>query len=148
VRRAVPLLVAVALAAGCGGSDAPLSQTEFAARANAICRDLYRHLNTLPDPRDSVTLADVMTEGRSYTEDALDDFDDLEPPASARAAFDGFLARIRDEVKLMEEVKDAAEANDLPKAMRVANRGTTLDAQANAAASRAGLKVCARPLPR
>jgi hypothetical protein len=143
VRRAVPLLVAVALAAGCGGGNARLSQAEFSAKGNAICRDLYRHLNAMTGPSDSETLAGVMKKGRGYTEDAIDDLEDLEPPATAEAAFEQFLARIRDEAKLMQDVQDAAEANDLPKAMREADRGTNLDEQANAAASKAGLKVCA-----
>jgi hypothetical protein len=48
----------------------------------------------------------------------------------------------------MQDVENAAEANDLPKALREANRGTKLDEQANAAAAKAGLRVCARSSPR
>jgi hypothetical protein len=147
VRRAVPLLVAAALAAGCGGAggSTPLSRAEFAAKGNAICRDLFRRLKAMPEPRNAETLADVMKQGRAHTEDAIETLDDLEPPAAAKASFETFLARIHDEVELMRAVQDAAEANDLPKATREAGRGTTLDRQANAAASKAGLKVCAQP---
>jgi len=148
VRRAVPLLVAVALAGGCGGGKERLSQAEFAAKGNAICRDLFRELNAMPGPRDSATLAGMMKRLRGHTEDAIDDLEDLAPPATAEAAFGEFLARIRDEAKVMQDVQDAAEANDLPKAMREANRGTKLDGQANAAAAKAGLKVCAQSSPR
>jgi hypothetical protein len=102
----------------------------------------------MSEPRDGESLASTMEEARGHTEDAIGDLEDLEPPAAAKAAFEEFLARIRDEVQLMQDVQDAAEANDLPKAMHEANRGTKLDEQANAAASKAGLKVCARSSPR
>jgi hypothetical protein len=148
VRRAVPLLVAAALAAGCGGGSAPLSQAEFATKGNAICRDLYRKLKAMPEPTDGDSLASTMERARGHTEDAIGALDELEPPAAARASFDEFLARVRDEVELMQDVQNAAEANDLPKALREANRGTKLDEQANAAAAKAGLRVCARSSPR
>jgi hypothetical protein len=144
VRRAVPPLVAVALAAGCGGGDAPLSRAEFVAKGNAICRDLYRRLEAMPEPRDGDSLASTMQTARGHTEDAIDELDDLHPPESARASFELFLARVRDEVQLMQDVQDAAESNDLPKAARAAARGTKLDRQANAAAARAGVRVCAQ----
>ncbi|HEY3183900.1 MAG TPA: hypothetical protein VGJ77_13750 [Gaiellaceae bacterium] len=144
MRRAVPLLVAAALAAGCGGGGTPLSRPEFAAQGNAICRDLYRKLEAMPEPRDGDSLASTMEKARGHTEDAIDALDDLEPPETAKASFEVFLARVRDELALMEDVQDAAEENDLPKALRKANRGTRLDEQASAAAAKAGLKVCAR----
>jgi hypothetical protein len=148
LRRALPLLAAAALAAGCGGGSATLTPAEFAAKGNAICRDLYRQLQGLPKPRDGDSLASTMEKARGQTEDAIDALDDLDPPSSAKAPFEVFLARVRDEVELMRDVQDAAEANDLPKAMREADRGTKLDEQANAAASKAGLKVCAQSSPR
>jgi hypothetical protein len=147
VRRAVPLLAAAALAAGCGGGSAPLSPAEFAAKGNAICRDLYRQLEGMSEPRDGDSLASTMEKARGHTEDAIDALDELEPPKAAKAPFELFLVRVRDEVELMRDVQDAAQANDLPKAMREADRGTKLDQQANAAASKAGLEVCARSSP-
>jgi len=144
VRRTLPLLVAVVLAAGCGGDEKPLSQAEFTAQGNAICRELYRQLEAMPEPRGAETLASTMEKARGYTEDAIDELDDLGPPPTAEPSFELFLDRVRDEAKLMQDVQDAAEANDLPKAARVADRGTKLDQQANVAASKAGLKVCAQ----
>lgn len=138
------LLAACALMAGCGGSDdhsttATLSQSEFVAKATAICKPANQRIEAAankylgsggpPTPQEfeQFASASVIPE----TQNVIDALKGLTPPSDRAQAHDALLAEL-------QSVNDRLKAN--PQALT--QQGDPF-AKANQLAKQAGLDVCA-----
>lgn len=138
------LLATGALVVGCGGSDdnsttATLSQSEFVAKATAICKPAnqrieaaaHKYLGTggppTPQAFEQFATAAVIPE----TQTVIDEFNALTPPADSAQAYDAMVAEL-------QSVNDRLKAN--PQAL--SQQGDPF-AKANQLARQTGLDVCA-----
>lgn len=116
---AASLLAAAALT-GCGplgdddGGGTALTEEEFSARGDEICRAAQQRVAEIQrDPpssrEDSIRFTDSLLE---VFENEVAELDALEPPAETREAFERYLDARREAIDLLEEGRDAAEADD------------------------------------
>jgi len=116
---ATPLMAAAALA-GCGplGDDgeggAALTEEEFAARGDEICRAAQEQVAEVQrDPpasrEDSIRFTEELI---AVFEDEIAELEALEPPDDRGEAFDRYMEARRETVELLEQGRDAAEEND------------------------------------
>jgi hypothetical protein len=148
---ATPLLAAAALA-GCGplgdddAGDATLTEEEFAARGDEICRAARERVADVQrDPptsrQDSIRFAASLIE---VFESEVSELEALDPPDESGEAFARYLEARREAIDALAEGREAAEANDAE---------GYADAQAEVASSQveraelarqAGLSECSR----
>lgn len=145
MRRAFLLLSTVALVAACGSGSSRLSHADFVQKGNAICTAYYKKLNALPQVSSPDQLVGFIDRAQGYTNTAITDLDKLEAPKNDEGSFDAFLAQVRAEVKLEDELRAAAKQKDNAKLQAVGRRGDAMDKRANALAAKVGLDVCAQP---
>jgi hypothetical protein len=144
-RRFTGVVVAVfALAAvGCGGG-APLSRSELDAKADAICARYTKKIDAVPGPR---TIADVpayVVLVKPYLERGVDALASLNPPASLRATYDAWMSTQREALTQTDELRRAAERNDLVGVNRMIQMLNERNKRGNALAAQLGADVCAK----
>jgi hypothetical protein len=156
--RLAPLLLVLLafLAASCNGDDdAPAreapSQQEYADRANQICRETEQSLDDVAQgaesPEDIVrAIDDVIEESRN----AVRELSTLErPDGEAGERADRFVDATRTEIQgegipVLEELRDAIEADDEAAVRDAAQRLQNIDTSASNRAARAiGATACA-----
>ena len=107
-------LVAAAAAAGCGGGKQQVSATELVQKGDAICRDeqsKFNEVQTQP-PANASDATDQTKELVSAAEDANDNLDDLEPPASLQSRYSAYLDARDRATDQIQKGQDAAENQD------------------------------------
>jgi hypothetical protein len=146
VRRASPLLLAILLVAGCGGSsnDQRLTRDQYAAKADAICGKYTQKTDALSRPATLSDLADVSDQVLPLLRDARTELDRLRPPqdeeAIANAWLDEFAVIIRD----VEQIRDAAKKNDKTAVQAAAQPALQHNQHSNDLATQLGMTVCNR----
>jgi hypothetical protein len=144
VRRASPLLLAVILAAGCGGgsSGQRLTREQYAAKADAICTKYKQKTDALSRPSTLSDLADVSDQVLPLLHKAKGELEDLRPPqneeATANAWIDEFDVIIAD----VEKIRDAAKKNDTAAIRAAAGPALQHDRHSNDLATQLGMTVC------
>ena len=139
-------MLAVAIAAGCGGTTtdaARLSGAEYASKADAICREYYRQTDAI-DAATFADLAPALDKVLPILDKALDEVRGLQPPESEQATVDEWLRlsdRVRDD---MEEMRNRAAAKDEEGAKAADAKGVRDDNRSNKLATQLGMKVCNR----
>jgi hypothetical protein len=131
VVAAVALTVGAATVSGCrgGGGEAggkPLSSSEFRAKANAICADVYRQYKDI----DLAGKAGVLTDGAEKLKE-------LVPPAAKARAFRRFLKALDGEAGAWKEMVSGGTSSDLT------DRFIEQESQISSAAAAMGTKKCA-----
>jgi hypothetical protein len=144
------LAFAIASCGGDDGDEAP-SQTDYAKRANEICRQAEQSLEKVGEdaetPQDVVEAVDrVIEESR----DAVDQLADLErPPGQAGQTAEEFVEATRKEIEdagipALEELRGAIESGDQKAVGEAAARLQNIDASdSNRAAQEIGADECA-----
>jgi hypothetical protein len=144
MRRA--LLIALALAfllTGCGGgSGKPLTKTEYASKADAICGKYNDQITSFANPKNLSDLAKVADKTLSILDQAITDLSKLEPPASEKAISDQWLTQVRNLKDDLQEIRDKAKAGDMAGVQAVVPKATDHNSKANALASQLGMSVC------
>jgi hypothetical protein len=144
VRRASPLLLAIVLAAGCGGgpSGQRLTREQYAAKADAICTKYKTKTDALSRPSTLSDLGDVSDQVLPLLHDAKGELSKLRPPqneeATAKAWIDEFDVIIAD----VEKIRDAAKKNDSAAVQAAATPALQHDQHANDLATQLGMTVC------
>jgi hypothetical protein len=145
VRRALPLLLAIALLAGCGGgggNDEALTRGEYAAKADAICGKYKKETDSLARPANLSDLAKVADQVIPILDKAQGELRKLKPPAdeqaTARAWLDQFDVIIDDVAK----IRDKAKANDTAGVQAQAQPALQHNERANKLATQLGMTVC------
>lgn len=141
-----PLLVLLALLAGCGGGQ--LSAAEYRAQARKICTDTAKATKAVEQPTRSTTAAivDYFQRLLDTNERSADRLAALDPPDELQRAHDDALAASRrgaDEVRrLIGELKGGKDPRQVLTAAQPKLRA--LGQEAGAAAKRLGVPECAR----
>lgn len=151
-------IIAAALPIACGGdgeTDDP--QAEFVAQADQLCTEQQRALVDTLAETEPLTggTAEANAEAEAEREQALldvreeyrPDFEAIEPPAEASAAYEDFLSLREQSREKTAELIAALEEGDSEASSAAGEERGELNDQAGEAAEEAGLKVCAGILP-
>jgi hypothetical protein len=143
--RRLALLLLLAFAAACGGSDdtpGPLSRSEYTRLANASCVAAERKLDALGDFANFNELSQEMKVGHDALKQSADELRALLPPAK-------LVGRHAELVRLTDETADAATRisaaaadNDQVEMQKQAERAETLTQAANDVSRKLGLQEC------
>jgi hypothetical protein len=116
------LLCSLLIGAGCGGDDdsngdADVSEREWAAKVNAICRENRDQVRELVVevraerlPRNEAA-AEVLERSQEIQEELLDRMAAIDTPKDLRGDFDRFLDELRDSLPLFERLADNVRAD-------------------------------------
>ena len=121
-----------------------LSKAEYVRRADAICAEYDRRLESLPDPENVAGIADVAAEALPIAREGARKLRALRPPEDVEPTVQRWLARNDENIERMEELRDAARAGDTTKVQRIASAAVENERRADALARRIGLQQCAR----
>lgn len=138
------MVVAVASAAACGGGGGGdrLTQEEYIAQADAICKDASDRIDALAEPQTKEETIEYLQEGRAIGEDQLASLRELSPPESIEARVEEAYGLIEDQLALTEDLEQAVEDEDVARIDELVAEGEAIDQQANAIAQEIGLQEC------
>jgi hypothetical protein len=143
VRRASFLLLALIVAAGCGGGGSSrLTRDQYAAKADGICAKYNQQTRALANPSSLSELANVADQTIPILDHALGDLRKLKPPSDEQAAADQWLAQVENLEGDLKEIRDKAKANDMRGVQGVVPKATEHNTKSNALATQLGMKVC------
>jgi hypothetical protein len=156
VRRAALLVVLVpVLAAGCGGGGGGgasstgggdrLTRSEFAAKADAICKKY--NAKTKQIGNNSQNLSDVakaFDQALPLLASAISELRTLKPPKSEQHNVDKWLAQSEVLKHDLQEMRDRAKAKDLKGVQEAFARASANDKLGNSLAAKLGMKVCSK----
>jgi hypothetical protein len=154
VRRAPLLFLSLTvLAAGCGGGGGSsssgggdrLTRSEFAAKADAICKKY--NAKTKQIGNNSKSLSDVVKafdQALPLLDSALSELRALKPPKSEQRNVDEWLAQSQVLKHDLQEMRDKAKAKDLKGVQDAFARASANDRQGNHLAAKLGMKVCSK----
>jgi len=110
--------VAVLVAAGCGSSSQPLTRSQLASRAEAICHRvnqqtlaLYRSVQGSRSA-DKAALARVLSEVAARQRAAVKQLDALEPPSTVKARYQQFNAAMHAVVSMQRPASAIVGGDD------------------------------------
>ena len=135
--------VLVLVAAGCGGG-APLSRSEFAAKADAICARYTKKVDAVPAPRSMSDVPAYVVLVKPYLERGVDALASLNPPASLKSTYEAWIGTQREALTQTDELRRAAERNDLVGVNRMIQMLNERNKRGNALAAQLGADVCAK----
>jgi hypothetical protein len=141
------------LAAGCGGGGGSsssgggdrLTRSEFAAKADAICKKY--NAKTKQIGNNSKSLSDVVKafdQALPLLDSALSELRALKPPKSEQRNVDEWLAQSQVLKHDLQEMRDKAKAKDLKGVQDAFARASANDRQGNHLAAKLGMKVCSK----
>jgi hypothetical protein len=147
VRRALPLLLAVALLAGCGGGGGngeALTRAEYAAKADAICGKYKKQTDSLARPANPSDLAEVADQVVPILDKARGELRKLKPPADEQATAAAWLDQFDVIIDDVEKIRDKAKANDPAGVQAQAQPALQHNERANQLATQLGMTVCSK----
>ena len=133
---------AVALAA-CGGGSR-LSKSQFDARANAICKKYTDRINAVPTPKSIEDVPAYVTRVKPFIERGVDEIANLKPPQDLQQTYDRWLNTQREALSEADELRRAAERNDLLAVNHTIKQLDERNKRGNALAAQLGARVCAK----
>ena len=145
MRRALSLLVATGILAGCGSGDSSekrLTRAEYAQQADAICGKYKQRTDALARPANLPDLAKVADQVLPILDDARAELRRLEPPPSEQATADAWLDQFDVIVDDVKKIRNRAKANDTAGVQKLARPALKHDRRANELATRLGMHVC------
>jgi hypothetical protein len=147
VRRASPLLLAVALLAGCGGSGSGgrrLTRDDYAKQADAICSKYKQKTDALSRPATLPDLADVADQVLPLLDDARGELRALRPPQHEEATANAWLDEFDVIIDDVKKIRDEAKKNDRAAVQAAAAPALQHDQHANDLAAQLGMTVCSK----
>lgn len=139
------IALALLLLPGCGGgggSGKPLTQEEYASKADVICGKYNQQTKSFANPKNLSDLAKVADKTLPILAQAISDVSKLEPPASEKALSDQWLTQVRNLKTDLQEIRDKAKAGDLQAVQAVVPKATDHNSKSNALARQLGMSVC------
>lgn len=148
VRRLALIACVVALATGCGGGGGGeaggLSKEEYVSQLDGICADFNAKQDEFGEPDTLQEVAEQGPEVQAEYEAAVARIRDLgEPPAEIAEDADRFVEIAVELQRLIGELVEAAEDNDLQRAEQVAGEGQALNDESEEIARELGAERCA-----
>jgi hypothetical protein len=154
VRRAALLFLFVAVfAAGCGGGSSNssssgdgdrLSRSEFAAKADAICKKYNEKTKQIGQAKNLSDVVKAFDQALPLLSSALSELQTLKPPKSEQRTVDEWLAQSQVLKHDLQEMRDKAKAKDLKGVQDAFARASANDRQGNRLATKLGMKVCSK----
>lgn len=144
MRAIIGAVAFVVLAAGCGGGSR-LSKSDFDAKANAICKRFTAKINAVPAPKSIEQVPAYVGEVEPFIERGVDEIASLKPPHDLQAIYDRWLGTQREALTQADELRRAAERNDLAAVNRTIKALDARNKQGNRLARELGADVCAKP---
>jgi hypothetical protein len=151
-------LVAAALIGGCGGGEddksadspqtssaggaEPLSKEEFVRRGDELCRDFRAKSPDTGDPDSFDELKRQVDQVLPAAQETLEKFEQLEPPADDKEVVDSYMQTQRDQLTLIRQLGEAAEAEDQSAVQRYAADVRESAQKGKGIAQGYGFKVC------
>jgi hypothetical protein len=143
VRRAVFLVLALVLLAGCGGGGGKrLSREEYVSKADAICGKYNQQTKALSNPSNLTELAAVADKTLPILDNALKDLRKLKPPVDEQATVDKWLDQVANLKGDLKDIRDKAKSNDMQGVQAVVPKAQEHNNRSNQLATQLGLKVC------
>jgi hypothetical protein len=144
VHRAFFVLLALAVAAGCGGSGKRLSRQEYASKADAICSGYNREITAIKQPSSLAGLGKSLDQLLVSFDRALKNLHRLKPPQNEQATADRWLAQIEALEKDLKAIRDRAKSNDLQGVQGVGRKAQQDNGRGNELAGKLGMTVCSK----
>jgi hypothetical protein len=129
--------------AACGGAS-PLTKSQFDAKANGICKRYTGQINAVPTPKSIEDVPAYVTRVKPFIERGVDELAGLKPPRHLKATYDQWLRTQRDALHQVDELRGAAQRNDLLGVNRTITQLRERNARGNALAAQLGARVCAK----
>ena len=144
MRQATFLILAIGLAAGCGGAAGGerLTKQEYAAKADAICGKYNREVGELSNPQNLSELEQVANQTLTILGNAIRDLKKLEPPASEQAKADQWLTQVENLEDDLTEIRDRAKDKNMQAVQAVVPKAEEHNRRSNALATELGMTVC------
>ncbi len=140
---ALPLLLA--FACGCGSSgEKRLSKTEFAQRADAVCRRTNQLTSPATTPTSMPALARLAEQSLPPLDRALRDLRALRPPVEEEPTVRAWLRQLRVLRGDAARIRDRARANDARGVRTVALAADLVNQRFHELATQLGMRVCNR----
>jgi hypothetical protein len=150
--RLAPIVFLAAItiaAAGCGGGGGSsgsqstgngqqLTKEEFASKANQICTDIEKRVNSLSTPKKLSEISSYVDQARSVLNDGLDRMRALQPPSETQAARDKFVSVGQHQSDLFNKLKDAAASKDVQRLQQIQAQFQNLSNQSVQAGATSG----------
>ena len=144
MRRVSFLLLALVVAAGCGGGGSTrLTRDQYAAKADAICGKYSEQLKGLR----ATTLAELVTavdKAIPVLDNALTELRKLKPPTDEQATSTQWLAEVETLKADVRKIRDKATRNDLAGVAAAAHTAGQDNDKSNQLARQLGMKVCSK----
>jgi hypothetical protein len=137
----------VTAVAACGGSSQPrLTESQFRARANAICAQANHQVEALPseynNPSDQSTAAAAISATQPIAQDLVRKLSALSPPASDENLWNQFLSRARTDTNELAVLRKDLESGNTKAAQH--DLDVTNAASTDPLAQDLGLSTCAQ----
>lgn len=144
MRVAAPILVVLVLLAGCGGGGggSRLSEAEFIAAADAICKEYEAKLNAIPAPQSPDEFDEFADKSIPIAKEGRDKLAALNPPEDLQDTFDAWIGQGDRAIELVENLRDAADDADQAKLQQIAQEAEQTNQESNRLASQIGFKEC------
>jgi hypothetical protein len=151
---AVLAAMALTFATGCDGGDGDgdeggaLTKTEFAQKANALCKEAAADRRTIlsgidpeaPGPEQAEQLSQII----DIDEKLLEDVDDLVPPEADQDTVDQLLDQWRERINLENQLREATANDDAGEVSALQTQVQEVDGRANPIAGALLLNECTR----
>jgi hypothetical protein len=135
---AVTALLILPLAA-CGGG---LSKSELVSKGDAICKDVNDQVSKEPDPTNTQDLAALAKKTVTISDPAIDDMEALEPPGELEKDFNAFVASLKKQRDLTQQIGDAAAKGDTAKIQSIATEAQKAQDEYRKLSDKIGFKEC------
>jgi DNA-binding NtrC family response regulator len=143
VRRLLVVAFAVTLVAGCGGGGGKrLSKTEFAAKADAICRKYNRLSQSASNPGNFSELAAAVHKLTTLLDQSVTDLRKLRPPKDEQATVDRWIDSVESIRNDLADVGDKAAKKDKSGIQAALRAGAKDNQRGNQLASQLGMTDC------
>lgn len=143
MRQATFLILAIVLAAGCGGGGGErLTKQEYASKADAICAKYNREVKKLDNPTNLSELARVADQTLPFLDAAISELEKLSPPASEQAKADQWLSQVENLKEDLAEIRDRAKDKNMQAVQAVVPKAEEHNRRSNALATELGMTVC------
>jgi hypothetical protein len=140
----VAMVGLTAAACGSGGNGSRLSKSQLDAKANAVCRKYTQKINAVAAPRNVADVPAYVARVKPYIQRGVAEIEKLKPPKDLQSTFDQWLETQRQALGQADDLRRAAEKNDLVGVNRVIHQLDERNKRGNALAAKLGATGCAQ----
>ena len=138
-------VLAVALAAGCGGGGGDkLSHEEFVDQANAICADYNQRIDALGTPNTFDEIVAFAQDARVIAEEDVGKSKDLNPPDEDHDNWEAYGNKGDEVIALSRDLEKAAKDKDVGEVTRLVAASRARAAESKRIALAMGTEECAK----